>query len=167
MADMHWLLNVPTSGGTVGALEQELDAVAAWTGATITIMCACRRESFAARDMAGVMCVHPHQPGASPEDLGFRIWSSGEGRWHVSGQVDLRAAEAFPAALRTAAQGCGSMCLDCSQLQFIDIAGIRTLAEVAYGSPIHMRLRGADESLHRYWQLLEYDRVVTNVEFCA
>lgn len=113
------------------------------------------------------MCVHPHRLGAPPEDLGFRIWSSGRGRWHVSGQVDLRAAQAFPAMVRTAAESSDRLCLDCSELDFIDVAGIRALAEVAYGTGTSMRLRGTGETLRRSWQLLGFDSEVTNVEFRA
>lgn len=112
------------------------------------------------------MCVHPHRLGVAPEDLGFRIWNSGEGRWHVSGQVDLRAAQAFPAMVRSAAEGSDRMCLDCSELDFIDVAGIRALAQVAHGTGTLMRLRGTGQTLRRSWQLLGFDSAVTNVEFC-
>jgi anti-anti-sigma factor len=165
MADMDWLLSAQASGGQIAAFEQGLDAVAAQTGATI--VCAYRRESFAHRDLAGVMCMHPHQLGTAPQDLGFRVWSSGEGRWHVSGEIDLRAAEAFPAAMCRAAEGRSSLWLDCTQLRFIDVAGIRALAELAHGAGIAVQLYGTSDTLRRCWKLLEWDTTATSVEFCA
>jgi anti-anti-sigma factor len=165
VADMDWLLGPSPSSGQLVAFEQGLDAVAAETGATI--VCAYRRESFPHRDLAGVMCVHPQQLGASPRDLGFRIWSSGEGRWHLAGQIDVRAAEAFPAAVRTAAQGRASLWLDCTQLRFIDAAGIRALGQVARGTGISIQLHGASDTLRRCWKLLDWESAAPSVEFCA
>lgn len=165
VADMDWLLGPRPPGGHIAAFEQGLDAVAARTGATL--VCAYRRESFLRRDLAEVMCVHPHHLGAAAQDLGFRIWSSGDGCWHLSGQVDLRAAEAFPAAVRTAAEGRSSLWLDCTQLAFIDVAGIRALARVARDTGISVQLYGASETLQRCWKLLEWDSAVSSVEFCA
>ena len=165
MADMDWLLSAGASGRVIAAFEQGLDAVAAQS--STTVVCAYRPESFSARDLAGVICVHPYQLGAASEDLGFRIWSSGPGRWHVSGQVDLRAAEAFPAMVRSAAEGSDRLYLDCSELDFIDVAGIRALAQVVYSTGTGMRLRGTDEALRRSWRLLGFDSSVTNVEFCT
>ncbi|MFL6112567.1 MAG: MEDS domain-containing protein [Catenulispora sp.] len=163
VADMDWLQGPHPSGGQIAAFEQGLDAVVAETGATI--VCAYRRESFPHRDLAGVMCVHPHVLGTAPKDLGFRVWSSGEGRWHLAGQVDLRVAEEFGAVIRTAAEGRTSLWLDCSRLRFIDVAGIRALARAARSTGVSMRLHGASETLQRSWKLLEWDSVVPNVEF--
>jgi anti-anti-sigma regulatory factor len=165
MADMDWLLGTRPSGGRIAAFEQGLDALAARTG--VTIVCAYRRDSFPRRELAGVMCMHPHRLGGAPQDLGFRIWSSGEGRWHLSGQVDLRAAEAFPAALRTAAAERTSLWLDFTQLGFIDIAGIRALAQVAHSTGVSVQVYGASEALKRCWKLLDWDSAVMSVEFCA
>lgn len=111
--------------------------------------------------------MHPQQLGASPGDLGFRIWSSGEGRWHLSGQIDVRAAEAFPAAVRTAAEGRASLWLDCTQLRFIDVAGIRALVQVARGTGISIQLHGANDTLRRCWKLLDWESAAPSVEFCA
>lgn len=163
MADLDWLLSARASSRMITAFEQGLDAVAAHSGATIA--CAYRRASFSARDLAGVMCVHPHRLGDSPADLGFRIWSSGRDRWHVSGQVDLRAAQAFPAVVRTAAEGSDRLCLDCGELDFIDVAGIRALAQAAYGTGTRMRLCGTGETLRRTWQLQGFGSPAANVGF--
>lgn len=108
------------------------------------------------------------QAAASP-DVGFRLQRLGEARWHLSGEVDLRAAEAFPAAVRAAAeaQEDGRMWLECSDLRFIDVAGIRALARVMAEADISVCIQGADDSLQRYWKLLEGDSVVPKVVFEA
>jgi len=164
VADMDWLLGPRPAGGQIAAFEQGLDAVAVETGATI--VCAYRRESFTGRELAGVMCVHPHELGAS-RSLGFRIWSSGSGRWHLSGQVDLRAAEVFPTALRAAADGRAALWLDCTHLAFIDMAGMRAIAQVAHGTGASVYLEGANETLRRCWKLMDWETGLPNVEFCA
>lgn len=165
VADMDWLLGPGPTGGQITAFEQGLDAVAVETGATI--VCAYRRGSFPGRDLAEVMCVHPHGLGERPGDLGFRIWSSGAGRWHVSGEVDTRARAAFPAALRTAAEGATSLWLDCSDLRFIDVAGLHAIARTAHRGDVAVSLHGASAVMRRCWKLLEWDVATPNLEFCA
>jgi hypothetical protein len=165
VADMDWLLGPGPSGGQIAAFEQGLDAVAVETGATI--VCAYRRGSFPGRDLAEVMCVHPHELGEGPQDLGFRIWSSGAGRWHVSGEVDARAGAAFPAALRTAAEGAASLWLDCSDLRFIDAAGMRAIARTARRGDVTVSLQGASDLMRRCWEILEWDVATPNLEFCT
>jgi hypothetical protein len=165
MADMDWLLAAHPSGDRIAAFEQGLDTLVAQTG--VTVVCAYRRENFSPGELAGVMCVHPHQLGEVPRDLGFRIWNSGEGRWHIAGDVDVRAAEAFPAALRRAADGRTRLWLDCTELRFIDVAGIRALGQVAYSTGISMQLHGAGETVQHFWKMLDWDSAEARLEFCA
>ena len=113
------------------------------------------------------MCVHPSELGTAAQDAGFRIWSSAEGRWHLSGQVDVGEAEAFRAAMHTAAEGCLSLPLDCTRLRFIDVAGMRALALAVYSTGASVQVYGASETLRRCWKLLEWDSTVPGVELCG
>ena len=113
------------------------------------------------------MCVHPTQSDTAAKDAGFQIWSSAEGRWHLSGQVDVAEAEAFRAAVHTAAEGSVSLSLDCTRLRFIDVAGMRALAQAAHGAGASVQVYGASETLRRCWKLLEWDNTVLGVELCA
>lgn len=104
--------------------------------------------------------------GAAAEpDVGFRLLKVGEARWRLSGVVDLRAAEAFPAAVRAAAtaEAGGRVWMECSELRFIDVAGIRTLAQVMAEVETSMCLQGASDSLRRYWELLRDENVIPKV----
>ncbi len=164
VTDMDWLLDAPPGTG-LAQFEQGLDEVAADTGATI--VCAYRRQNFAVADLAAITCVHPHQLGESPRDPGFRIWASGAQHWHLSGQVDLRGAQAFPTALRTAAHGRQHLRLDCTGLEFMNAAGMRAIALLAHDTAVTVSLEGANETLRRYWTLMDWDGEISNVEFCA
>jgi anti-anti-sigma regulatory factor len=114
------------------------------------------------------MCVNTRVQAAVAPDVGFRLESLGGARWRLSGVVDLRAAEAFPAALRAAAKaGGGRMWLECSGLRFIDVAGIRTLAQVIAEVETSVCFQGAGDSLRRYWKLLGAESAFSKVVFDA
>jgi anti-anti-sigma regulatory factor len=165
LADMNWLLDMGLAGRDIARFEQGLDEVAADTGATI--VCAYRWQSKRAADLAEVMSVHPHGLGTVPQDLGFRIWTSGADRWHLAGQVDLRSAQAFPAALATAAEGRDRLRLECAGLDFIDVGGIRAIARLASGTTVRITVEAAGETLRRCWKLTGWDSELQNVEFYA
>ena len=165
LADMNWLLETGLAGRDIARFEQGLDEVAADTGATI--VCAYRWQSKRAADLAEVMSVHPHGLGTVPQDLGFRIWTSGADRWHLAGQVDLRSAQAFPAALATAAEGRDRLRLECAGLDFIDVGGIRAIARLASGTTVRITVEAAGETLRRCWKLTGWGSELQNVEFYA
>lgn len=165
IADMNWLLDAGLAGRGIAGFEQGLDEVAADTGATL--VCAYRWQSPRAADLAEVMSVHPHGLGSVPQDLGFRIWTSGADRWHLAGQIDLRSARAFPAALATAAEGRDRLRLECAGLDFIDVGGIRAIARLASGTSARITVEAAGETLLRCWKLTGWESELQNVEFYA
>lgn len=165
VADMNWLLDTELTGRDIARFEQGLDEVAADTGATI--VCAYWWRSARAADLAEVMSVHPHGFGSVPQDLGFRIWTSGADRWHLAGQVDLRSAQAFPAALAAAAEGRHRLRLECAGLDFIDVGGIRAIAKLASGTSVRITVEAAGETLRRCWRLTGWESELRNVEFYA
>lgn len=96
---------------------------------------------------------------------GFRVWTSGENRWHLAGEADLSADSALRAAMHTASASHYGLVLDCGELSFIDVSGLRViaLAALALGSPVVVN--GANEMLRRAWSLLDLHVAAPNVEF--
>ena len=105
------------------------------------------------------------EPGVGDDASGFRVWTSGEGRWHLAGAADLIAESALRAAMSTACASRAALVLDCGQLSFIDVAGLRAIAQaaLALGSPVVVN--GANEMLRRAWSLLDLHAAAPNVEF--
>lgn len=109
-------------------------------------------------------------PGSTESDVcddvcGFRVWTSGEGRWHLAGEADLAAESALRAAMLTASSSPAGLVLDCGELSFIDVAGLRAIAQaaLALGSPVVVN--GANDMLRRAWSLLDLHVAAPNVEF--
>ncbi|HXR71526.1 STAS domain-containing protein [Actinocrinis sp.] len=102
---------------------------------------------------------------ACDEVCGFRVWTSGENRWHLAGEADLSADSALRAAMLTASVSRCGLVLDCGELSFIDVSGLRViaLAALALGSPVVVN--GANEMLRRAWSLLDLHVAAPNVEF--
>jgi anti-anti-sigma factor len=148
VADMDWLLPARPTTDAIIAFELLLDRVVGELDATV--VCAYRRSSFDGGALAGALCVHPLRAGADDEPQFSLV--AGPGRsWRLAGEVDLAVAEAFAAALRaTAHEPC---VVDVTELDFIDVAGLRTIAETARASEVRVLLRGAGEAIRRPWQL--------------
>ncbi len=101
----------------------------------------------------------------SPPASGLRIWNAGGNHWHLSGQADLRTEPALRAAMRTASATGGGLVLNCGELSFIDVAGLRMIARTARGLDAPVTVNGANESLRRAWSLLDLHVAAPNVEF--
>ena len=96
---------------------------------------------------------------------GLRVWTSGDNRWHLAGEADLTSQSALRAAMHTVSAAHAGLVLDCGQLSFIDVAGLRMIALTALtlGSPVVVD--GANEMLRRAWSLLDLHVAAPNVEF--
>ena len=105
--------------------------------------------------------------GSEPRDDGscLRVWTSGDNRWHLSGEADLRSQQALLAAMNTASVTRGGLVLDCGELSFIDVAGMRAIAEAALALGTPVTVNGANEMLRRAWSLLDLHVAAPNVEF--
>lgn len=97
----------------------------------------------------------------------FRVWTSGSNTWHLAGEVDLRAETLLRSAMQEASAREPDLVLDCGQLSFIDVAGLRVIAQAALlmGTPV--TVNGANEMLRRAWSLLGLHAAAPNVEFSA
>ena len=103
--------------------------------------------------------------GEAGDGSGFRVWTSGGNRWHLAGDVDLRAEPMLRAAMHDASAHGGALVLDCAELSFIDVAGIRAIVQTALAMDVPVTVDGANELLRRAWSLLDLHTAAPNVEF--
>ena len=162
IVDMDWLFDTTATIEQVVELEQGLDEATAAEKAVV--VCAYRLESFTTAEIAGAACVHPRTYSEAPGEVGFRMWAAGSNRWHLSGEIDLRARTIFPALLTAAARGRDQLRLNCAGLEFIDAAGTRAIAHVARetGTPLH--LEHTADPLRSLWRLLGLEAYAPTVE---
>jgi anti-anti-sigma regulatory factor len=98
------------------------------------------------------------------EDVGFRMWSDGDG-WNVSGALDLINAATFQAALASAARGSSRLRLTFVELRFVDLAGVQALADVTEMIPgLSLTVTTPSNSFRRCWRMLGYDETCPRVE---
>jgi anti-anti-sigma factor len=159
VADMDWLLSgQPTMESIVG-FELLLDRVVAELDATV--VCAYRRSSFDTASLAGALAVHPVAVPAD-DSAQFRFVAGDGQEWRLSGELDLAVDPMFAAAFRAAASQPACV-VDISELEFIDVAGMRVIAEV--GREAHsLQLRGASSVLRRVWQLTGFEEFAPMVQ---
>ena len=97
----------------------------------------------------------------------FRVWTSGGNTWHLAGEVDLRAETLLRSAMHEASASETALVLDCGRLSFIDVAGLRVIAQAALLMDTPVTVNGANEMLRRAWSLLGLYAAAPNVEFSA
>lgn len=165
VADMDWLLRVrPTPAAAVLVdFEQRLDEFVADTEAVI--VCAYRPESFAAAELAEVMCVHPHARGTVSEPVGFQVWSGGGDVWQLRGDIDVNGVRALRERLRSAAAGKREVALDLTDVRFIGLAGLRTIAAFSVEQAVSVTVGGMGGTMRKCWNLLDLDAFAPHVEW--
>jgi anti-anti-sigma factor len=159
VADMDWLLSASPSSEDIIAFEVLLDHVVAELDATV--ICAYRRSSFDHSTIAGALCVHPLRFGHY-EQPQFSLLAQNTDGWRLSGEVDLAGSFAFAAAFAATAQE--PCILDVTGLDFIDVAGMRTIAETARSTEVSVQLHGARDTLRRNWQIAGFHEWAPTVE---
>jgi anti-anti-sigma regulatory factor len=160
VADMDWLLPLQPSTASVVAFELLLDRHAKRLDATI--VCAYRRASFDAGAVAGTMAVHPVAAGVADPPQ-FRLVAAGDGTWALSGELDLAVTEHFSAAIHAATAG-GDGVVDVSGLDFIDVGGMRAIADAGRSVAAPIRLLGATPRFRRSWKLAGFADLAPMVE---
>lgn len=158
VADMDWLLPAGPSPEAIIGFELLLDRLISELGATV--VCAYRRRSFAQATIAGVACVHPVRLDHD-EEPPFRFVAGHDRGWRVSGEVDTATASEFSAAL--AALPDPHCVIDVSGLDFIDLRGMRAIAELAHSRGLSIQLHRAPPSFERYWRLAGLDTYAPTV----
>jgi anti-anti-sigma factor len=163
VADMDCILPLHLSTADIVAFELRLDRLLSELNATV--VCAYRRSSFDTTAIAGAIAVHPEQLGSGPR-APFRFVAAPRGRWQLSGEVDMTTREAFAAACGTAAT-LGDCVIDVTDLRFIDISGMRAIAQGAQAAGDAIRLQGASADLRRLWDVCGFNDYAPNVQFSS
>jgi hypothetical protein len=152
VADMDWLLGHPPTPQQVAAFELVLDKAVAELGATV--VCAYRPDSFGPA-VTEAAAVHPQHAGSTPIGTQFRIWYGGDGRWQLSGEVDLVGIESFERALRVAAKTGPVHAVGCAGVRFMSAAGVAALSRLAMTPQPHpMVIEDAAGVIRGCWQAL-------------
>lgn len=159
MADMNWLLPLDLSAEQIIGYELLLDRMISESKATL--VCAYRPASFDEKTITGAVCTHPVASGGA--EKGPFCLAAGEGTgWRLSGEVDRAALAPFAAAFQAGAYSAGEF--DVSGLEFIDVAGMRAIAEAAQASNDGVQLRGASDAFRRMWSRGGFAEMAPNVE---
>ncbi|MGV9558256.1 MEDS domain-containing protein [Streptomyces sp. NPDC003401] len=135
--------------------ELDLEEFAADSGAMV--LCTYRPGDWDPPTLDQVRCVHPHHVGSRPAAPEFRVYTTGEGRWTVSGVIDSEGAAAFGTVLRSLVSHAATLRLVCHGLEFFDAAGMRALADAARFLPERtVIVEGANETVRLSWGLSGY-----------
>lgn len=161
VAAMDTLLPTDSSTEAIVSLEVALDALVAELGATL--VCAYPSSVFDTSALIAALCVHPARLG-SDQIPQFRVTAGVAATWHVSGDVDVAVTSTFAAAVR-AVSVVDPCVLDVASLEFIDVAGMRIIAEAARANARTIVLQGASSSLRRHWALCRFDEFAPTVAF--
>lgn len=159
VADMDWLLPAAPTTDELVSFELLLDRHVQRLGATI--VCAYREASFDTGVLADARCVHPVGAG-SGAPAQFRLVAGDAGTWRLVGEVDIAVAAEFRRAL-SAAVGTGRCVLDASSVGFIDLAGLRHIAE-ATPPGVPVRVVGAPPIVRRCWTAAGFAAAAPTVE---
>jgi anti-anti-sigma factor len=129
-------------------------------GSGLVALCAYRAD-LAADALAEVASVHPlvHAPPGGPP---FRIWSDGD-RLVLAGALDVFGAGGLRRVLADTPLAGARAVLDMTRMDFVDVAGCRTLAQWAEElrrRAARLELVGCSRMFRRMWQLLGFDDLV-------
>jgi len=164
LAQMDRMWPAAPAAGQVVRHELGLDAMIA--GGRALMVCAYRAARFDAAVLHQAAGVHPQLLGTSdPVAPSFRMYSQGPDCWSVSGVVDSEGADAFAVALRELVDSSQVLRLRYEDLELLDAAGMRALAEAAASHPgRRIVISGATATVRRAWTLLGHDISSPQVE---
>ncbi|MFH8799263.1 MEDS domain-containing protein [Streptomyces sp. NPDC017936] len=144
--EMGWALRAVPGADQLGTYETKVNTV--FAGQKASAVCQYDARRFTAEQLDAFDRCHPGAVEAQPlhDDGTLRLVPSfREGRrtLRVAGSVDHRTTQALAAALRTALTWPGDIQVDMTDLEFIDLAGVRVLARCAArlepGRRLHVR----------------------------
>jgi hypothetical protein len=159
VAEVSALAADPETRAALVRWEHLAEALVA-RGSGFTAMCAYRGD-VTVEALAEITSAHPlvRWPAGIPE---FQVFRDAD-RVVVTGSVDTFTAPGLGRVLADSAAG-PSTVLDLGPLEFVDVAGCRTLAQWAAGLGAPLRVTGASRLVRRMWLLLGLD-VVAPVVF--
>lgn len=163
LARMDLLWPEGASPAEVAHHELGLDAIAA--AGRALVVCAYHRSSFSGATLEQTIGVHPHHLGMRQVMPDFRMFSTEPDCWSVSGVVDTDGAATFRTAVSELLSQSATVRLRCEELDLMDAAGLRALAEAAAAHPgRRVVVEGANDTVRRCWALLGYDAPQIQVE---
>ncbi|WP_198679199.1 MEDS domain-containing protein [Thermomonospora amylolytica] len=145
--EMGWALRGVPGGERLGEYETKVNQVFADSPASAVCQYDARR--FDAAQLDDFDRRHPRAVELEPlysDGLLRLVPSFRSGRWtlRVTGTVDYRTVDALAAAMESALDWPGDVWVDMSELEFIDLAGVRVLAHVAERLPEGRRVHVAN-----------------------
>ncbi|MER7490295.1 MEDS domain-containing protein [Streptomyces sp. NPDC126497] len=134
--EMSWALRAVPGADRLGTYETEVNTV--FAGQRASAICQYDARLFTAEQLDAFDLCHPGAVEAQPlhDDGALRLipsFSEGRRTLRVVGSVDHRTTQALAAALRTALAWPGDIRVDMTDLEFIDLAGVRVLVRCAEG----------------------------------
>jgi hypothetical protein len=161
VADMDWLRPLRPATDEILAFELRLDHHVSALGATI--VCAYRTSSFDTAALSASLCVHPIavSGGAPPQ---FKLIAGPPDCWKLMGEVDCAVVSDFRTAIATAV-GAGPRVVDASALDFVDVGGMRAIAEAARAVETEVHILGARGAIVRAWGSAGFADAAPTVEF--
>ena len=115
------------------------------------------------RKPGGYMSIAELAPmsGGSEWPLASRLESvPGGAVLHVMGEVDLLTAPALREQLSRALEAHGKIVVDCSNLDYIDVAGIRILEETEQTYNARLAVIGSKPIVHKIFEVLQLQSVI-------
>lgn len=161
VADMDWLLPLRPADEDILAFELLLDRQSYQLGATM--VCVYRTDSFVANTLSAASCVHPTTVGAA-SPVQFTLIAGQDDGWRLLGDIDIAVGVNFRVAIETAIAA-GPCVIDASGLEFLDVGGMRHLADAAqrHGTPV--RVIGARSIVALSWRSAGFAELAPSVEF--
>lgn len=157
-ADVPPALREITASGSWPSYELRADLLAARL--PFTALCCYDRQWWAPDDVAPIAAVHAlaFGPEGAAGHCGFRLHSGPDGAIALDGELDMAGSELLGRLLRSASAEMSGGLLDVSGLRFVDIVGLRAVADAAIAlADLTSRpavIRGASPAFVRLWHLL-------------
>lgn len=156
-ADVPPALREMTASGAWPSYELRADLLAARL--PFTALCCYDRQWWAPDDVAPIASVHALAFGldGAADHCGFRVHGVPDGAIALDGELDMAGSALLGRLLAGSGQVARAL-LDVSRLRFVDVIGIRAVADAAIalaertGSPVV--IRGASPTFVRLWGLL-------------
>lgn len=153
VAEASGLAADPVELARLVAWEHVADAYIA-RGEGMTALCAYRAD-LPADALADLASVHP-LVNSAPEVAPLRVFA-GDDAVTVTGSIDAAATERLARVLASTPVGAPTVVLDLHRVDFVDVAGCRTLARWAQGlaeRAVQVEIRGGSRLLRRMWEIL-------------
>ncbi|MEW2265398.1 MEDS domain-containing protein [Streptomyces sp. NPDC047853] len=134
--EMGWALRAVPGADRLGEYETKVNSV--FVGQKASAICQYDARRFTSAQLDGFDRCHPGAVEAQPlhDDGTLRLvptFHDGHRALRVAGSIDHRTTHALAAALDTAVSWPGDLRVDMTELEFIDLAGVRALSRRAAG----------------------------------